>query len=83
MSYSKDEFTDIMLLADRIEEAVEHHDLVLSLVALSAVIARGGRIMVEKSEGAITKQDVLAMVFDKVDYWFDFYEHMDEVKTGD
>jgi hypothetical protein len=85
MSYSKDEFTEIMLLADRLEEIVEHGDLITGLVALTAVVARGSRVAIEKSKGELTKQDLLTMVFDKVEYWYDFYDHLDEVKkpTGD
>ena len=85
MSYSIEEFYKIMMTADKVEEIVEHGDLIIGLVALSAVIARGGRIAIQKSEGEFTKQDLLDMVADKVDYWFDFYEHLDEVKkpTGD
>jgi len=85
MSYSKDEFMEIMMLADKLEEVVEHGDVIIGLVALSAVIVRGGRAVIQKSEGEFTKQDLLDMVADKVDYWFDFYDHLDEVKkpTGD
>lgn len=83
MTYSKDEFMEIMSLADKLEELVEHGDLIIGLVALSAVMARGGRIAIQKAEGEFTKQDLLDMVVDKVDYWYDFYEHLDEVKTGD
>lgn len=85
MSYSIEEFYKIMMTADKVEEIVEHGDLIIGLVALSAVIARGGRIAIQKAEGEFTKQDLLDMVADKVDYWFDFYEHLDDVKkpTGD
>ena len=85
MSYSIEEFYKIMMTADKVEEIVEHGDLIIGLVALSAVIARGGRIAIQKSEGEFTKQDLLDMVADKVDYWYDFYDHLDDVKkpTGD
>ena len=85
MSYSIEEFYKIMMTADKLEEIVEHGDLIIGLVALSAVIARGGRIAIQKSEGEFTKQDLLDMVADKVDYWYDFYDHLDDVKkpTGD
>lgn len=79
MSYSKDEFMQIMSLADKLEEVVEHGDLVYGLVALTVVIARGGRIVIEKSEGEFTKQDLLDLVNEKVDYWHDFYDHLDGV----
>ena len=82
MSYSKDEFTEIMVIADQLENVVEHGDLVIGLVALTAVIARGGRIVIEKSEGEFTKQDLLDLVNDKVDYWYDFYDHLDAVKRN-
>ena len=85
MSYSIEEFYKIMMTADKLEEIVEHGDLIIGLVALSAVIARGGRVAIQKSEGEFTKQDLLDMVADKVDYWYDFYDHLDDVKkpTGD
>jgi len=82
MSYSIDEFYKIMMTADKLEEVVEHGDLIIGLVALSAVMARGGRVAIQKSKGEFTKQDLLDMVADKVDYWYDFYDHLDEVKTG-
>jgi hypothetical protein len=85
MSYSKDEFMEIMMLADKLEEIVEHGDLIIGLVALTAVIARGGREAILKSKDEFTKQDLLDMVEDKVDYWYDFYDHLDAVKktTGE
>ena len=32
MSYSKEEFTEIMVLADRIEDIIDGQDMVLSLI---------------------------------------------------
>ena len=82
MNYSKDEFTEIMMLADSIEDIVENGDLITGLVALTAVIARGGREVILKSKGEFVKQELLDMIIDKVEYWYDFYDHLDEVKRN-
>jgi len=35
MSYSKEEFTEIMVLADRIEDIIDGQDMVTSLLAMT------------------------------------------------
>jgi hypothetical protein len=77
MSYSKEEFTEIMVLADRIEDIIDGKDMVTSLLAMTVVLARGGRILVHKSGGEFSKGDLIEMVVEKIDYWTDFYDHLE------
>jgi hypothetical protein len=79
MSYSKEEFTEIMVLADRIEDIIDGKDLVTALLAMTVVLARGGRLLVDKSGGEFSKDDLTEMVVEKIDYWTDFYDHLESL----
>lgn len=80
MDYTKEEFNNIFMLADRIEDVVDGDDVVTAVVAMTVVLARGARIVIKKSEGAFTQDDFLEMVTEKIEYWMDFYNHLDETK---
>jgi hypothetical protein len=79
MSYSKEEFTEIMVLAVRIEHIIDGQDMVTSLLAMTVVLARGGRILDQKSGGEFSKGDLIEMVVEKIDYWTEFYDHLESV----
>ena len=79
MSFTKDEFSQIMLLADQIEDHLEGGDFILGINALMVVAARGGRLATHKSEPVFKRDDFVELFADKVEYWWDFYDHLDEI----
>jgi hypothetical protein len=85
MSFTKEEFMVIMDLADKIEDHLEGGDFILGINALMVVAARGGRLAMYKSDHGLdlgqvfTREDFVELFGDKVAYWWDFYDHLDEI----
>jgi hypothetical protein len=79
MSFTKDEYMEIMELADKIEDHLEGGDFILGINALMVVAARGGRLATHKSELVFTQDEFVELFADKVAYWWDFYDHLDEI----
>jgi hypothetical protein len=79
MSFTKDEYMEIMELADKIEDHLEGGDFILGINALMVVAARGGRLATHKSENIFEREEFVELFADKVEYWWDFYDHLDEI----
>lgn len=79
MSFTKEEFTEIMTLADKIEDHLEGGDFILGINALMVVAARGGRLATHKSNLVFKQEEFVELFADKVVYWWDFYDHLDEI----
>ena len=78
--FTKDQFAEIMELSEKIEDLVEGRDFFICAQALSVVIARGSRSAMAKHREEFSKGDFIGLFANKMDYWWDFYDYLDEVK---
>ena len=81
--FTQEQFAQIMELSEKLEDLVEGKDFFICAHALSVVIARGSRSALAKHRQEFTKEDFLRLFLHKSDYWWDFYDYMDEVKEGE
>lgn len=79
MSFTKEEFQQIMDLADKIEDHLEGGDFILGINALMVVAARGGRLATHKSELVFKQEEFVELFADRVAHWWDYYDHLDEI----
>lgn len=78
--FTKDQFAEIMELSEKIEDLVEGRDFFICAQALSVVIARGSRSAMAKHRQEFSKGDFIGLFANKMDYWWDFYDYLDEVE---
>ena len=78
--FTKDQFAEIMELSEKIEDLVEGKDFFICAQALSVVIARGSRSAMAKHREKFSKGDFIGLFANKMDYWWDFYDYLDEVE---
>ena len=78
--FTKDQFAEIMELSEKIEDLVEGRDFFICAQALSVVIARGSRSAMAKHRAEFSKDDFIGLFANKMDYWWDFYDYLDEVE---
>ena len=78
--FTKDQFAEIMELSEKIEDLVEGRDFFICAQALSVVIARGSRSAMAKHREEFSKGDFIGLFANKMDYWWDFYDYLDEVE---
>ena len=78
--FTKEQFTAIMQMAGKIEDIVDGNDFFIGVNALCVVLARGGRSALEKHRTEFDKEDMFELYESKTDYWWDFYDYLDEVE---
>ena len=78
--FTKDQFAEIMELSEKIEDLVEGRDFFICAQAVSVVIARGSRSAMAKHREEFSKGDFIGLFANKMDYWWDFYDYLDEVE---
>ena len=78
--FTKEQFAEIMELSEKLEDLVEGKDFFICAHALSVVIARGSRSALAKHRQEFIKDDFISLFENKMEYWWDFYDYLDEVE---
>lgn len=78
--FTLEQFSEIMELSEKIEDLVEGRDFFICAQAISVVIARGSRSALAKHRQEFSKDDFIGLFATKMDYWWDFYDYLDEVQ---
>jgi len=78
--FTLEQFSEIMELSEKIEDLVDGKDFFICAQALSVVLARGSRSALAKHRQEFSKGDFIGLFASKMDYWWDFYDYLDEVQ---
>ena len=78
--FTLEQFSEIMELSEKLEDLVEGRDFLICAQAISVVIARGSRSAMAKHREEFSKDDFIDLFATKMDYWWDFYDYLDEVQ---
>jgi hypothetical protein len=79
--FTKDQFAEIMELSEKIEDLVEgNRFFYLRPSHCSGYCAGQSRSALTKHRQEFSKDDFIGLFANKMDYWWDFYDYLDEVK---
>lgn len=78
--FTLEQFSEIMELSEKLEDLVEGRDFFICAQAISVVIARGSRSAMANHREEFSKDDFIDLFATKMNYWWDFYDYLDEVQ---